>query len=66
MFTARYGLSPYVTQIRFVFKGLTSLDATEEAHLTPVDSTRWLKVHVTGTARATNTHHRYSTAIYFS
>jgi hypothetical protein len=23
MFTARYGLSPYIKQIRFVFKGLT-------------------------------------------
>ena len=23
MFTARYGLSPYITQIHFVFKGLT-------------------------------------------
>ena len=30
MFTARYGLMPYVTQIRFVFKGLISLVCTTE------------------------------------
>ena len=25
VFTARYGLSPYITQLRFVFKGLNTI-----------------------------------------
>ena len=29
MFTARYGLSPYIKQIRLVFKGLSKVENSE-------------------------------------
>jgi hypothetical protein len=32
MFTARYALSPYIKQIRFVFKGLNGLKGAQTNH----------------------------------
>ena len=43
MFTARYALSLYITQIRFVFKGLKAKDVRERS-TEDVFWSKWVKV----------------------
>jgi len=43
VFTARYGLSPYTTQIRFVFKGISNLQWLVNADDQGVGKT-WLRM----------------------
>jgi hypothetical protein len=42
VFTARYELSPYITEARLVFEGLNSIDPTYDAqYRQTLDSVHW-------------------------